>query len=294
MLDRKFFYDTVRSPLFRGALTPLQVEGIEAILDGWERRGLSNLHHLAYMLTTTYHETDRTMQPIEEYGRGEGKKYSNYYGRGFVQLTWLRNYQLFGKRLGVDLERDPDLAMRMDIAVDILFDGMMYGLFTGKKLIDYDFTTYEGVFSARSIINGDKNFPGPVGFKRRGDLIASYFSAFLKGLKEAHDAPSHPALAEVQAAPVTTTADPEYTAYLEHKSQIERETANSKPLWQSLVARYVVAGIVGWVAVKFKIESPPEYRDWAEGAVIAAMGAGALYGRSRATTYIRGIFSAKN
>lgn len=298
MLDRKFFYDTVRSPLFRGAMTPSQVEGIEAIFDEWDRRGLSNLHHLAYMLATTYHETDRAMQPVEEYGRGSGKKYGSYYGRGFVQLTWLRNYQLFGKRLGLDLENDPDLALRMDVAVDILFDGMMYGLFTGKKLIDYDFDSYEGAFEARAIVNGDKNFPTSTGFKRRGAMIASYHNAFLRGLKVAHEeapaAPQAPAEAGVQAPPKTDTADPDYAAYLAQKSQQEREAANSKPLWQSLVARYVVAGVAGWVAIKFRIDIPPEYRDWAEGAVIAIMGAGSLYGRARATTYIRGVFRAKD
>ncbi|TOE35570.1 hypothetical protein CGJ43_25525, partial [Vibrio parahaemolyticus] len=58
------------------------------------------LQYLAYVLATTYHETGHTMKPIEEWGKGQGRPYGEpdpetgqtYYGRGYVQLTWLANY----------------------------------------------------------------------------------------------------------------------------------------------------------------------------------------------------------
>lgn len=101
------------------------------------------------------------MQPVREIGQGRGKRYGLpdpvtrkiYYGRGFVQLTWAENYRNMGKRLGVDLYRNPDLALDRKIAARILIVGMIEGIFTGKKLSDYlnDRTTDYG--NARRIIN---------------------------------------------------------------------------------------------------------------------------------------------
>jgi hypothetical protein len=69
LLNGKFFFDTARLRLFDGKLKATQVAGLSAILDEWEE------HHagkddrwLAYVLATVHHETDRTMQPIKEYG----------------------------------------------------------------------------------------------------------------------------------------------------------------------------------------------------------------------------------
>jgi len=113
MINRKFFFDYARLTLFGGKLTSLQVSGMTAILDEWESKQTHNYtdnRHLAYMLATTFHETDKKMQPIEEYGKGRGRAYGRavapymkiYYGRGYVQLTWLSNYQKAATELGVD------------------------------------------------------------------------------------------------------------------------------------------------------------------------------------------------
>src|ERR1700722_20630129 len=85
------------------------------------------------------------MQPIEEYGKGRGMPYGKpdpttgqvYYGRGFVQLTWERNYKTMTDLLGVDFVNHPDLALELDNATNIMFIGMIKGLFTGKSLGDY-------------------------------------------------------------------------------------------------------------------------------------------------------------
>ena len=116
-INRPFFYNVVRQRPFPGMLTGSQVLGVEAIIGCWEASGLTDMRWLAYCLATTFHETARTMQPIEEYGKGRGLAYGVpagpwhlvYDGRGDVQLTWLDNYrkasaQLKARGFDVDLE----------------------------------------------------------------------------------------------------------------------------------------------------------------------------------------------
>lgn len=50
---------------------------------------------------------------------GDGVRYK---GRGIIQLTGRYNYQKFGKLIGVDLENNPELAARPDIAVRVALD----------------------------------------------------------------------------------------------------------------------------------------------------------------------------
>lgn len=192
MIDRKFFFDYIRTPLFKGSFKQSQVDGISAILDHWENNGFHDARHLAYMLATAYHETARTMQAIEEYGKGKGRKYGNkqkmsgvvytvpdkiYYGRGLVQLTWYENYELMGRLLGYDLLNKPELALDMKISIEIMFEGMMkaassFGDFTGKSLEHYFNDAVNDPVNARKIINGlDK-----------ASTIASYHNIFLKAI----------------------------------------------------------------------------------------------------------------
>ncbi|MEL6228907.1 MAG: DUF4231 domain-containing protein [Cyanobacteria bacterium J06627_3] len=48
---------------------------------------------------------------------GDGIK---YHGRGYIQLTGRANYSTYGKKLGVDLEENPDLAMDPEISAQVL------------------------------------------------------------------------------------------------------------------------------------------------------------------------------
>lgn len=135
-------------------------------------------HHLrqaAYMLATAKHETANTFAPIEEYGKGKGLPYGKpdrktglvYFGRGYVQLTWVKNYQTMGTVLGLPLYTQPDLALRYDVAYKIMSYGMTHGTFTGvalRRYINEGKTDYQ---NARKIINGTD----------KADLIAGYASA---------------------------------------------------------------------------------------------------------------------
>ena len=133
-------------------------------LDEWEKSwAKSDDRWLAYMLATAHHETDRTIRPIAEYGKGKGHPYGKpgkdgqpAYGRGYVQLTWDYNYEKADAKLGLKgaLIKNYELALRPDIAAAVMFYGMTEGWFTGKKLSSYFNKTTEDWVNARRIING--------------------------------------------------------------------------------------------------------------------------------------------
>src|ERR1700760_1957930 len=75
-INRGFFFTHVRRMLFSNVLQQPQVDGMNAILDGWEAKYTADDDRwLAYALATTYHETDQHMQPIDEYGKGSRMPY---------------------------------------------------------------------------------------------------------------------------------------------------------------------------------------------------------------------------
>src|SRR5687767_14241793 len=125
MIDRKFFYQRIRDLKLFGSLTQAQVKSMDTIINEWDKLCDTDLRRLAYMFATIYHETAKTMLPIEEYGKGKGHPYGNpvkgklYYGRGYVQLTWQSNYRRMGELLGVDLVNHPELALDPAIACRI-------------------------------------------------------------------------------------------------------------------------------------------------------------------------------
>jgi hypothetical protein len=155
MINRDFFFDQVNLRLFGGKLSVKVKGNLTQILDYWEKTmSAKDDRWLAYALGTAHHETDRTFGPIREYGLGKGKKYPPYYGRGLVQLTWDYNYKKMGDKLGVNMLKNPDLALDLKYAIPIMFIGMEEGSFTGKKLSDYFNKSKEEWVQARRIING--------------------------------------------------------------------------------------------------------------------------------------------
>ncbi len=180
-INREFFFDHARSHLFGGKLKQGQVDGLTAILDYWDAHlAAKDDRWLAYALGTAYHETDKSMGPIREYGRGRGHKYGKatpphgeaYYGRGLVQLTWDYNYKAMSAVVGADLMKHPDLALDLKYAVPIMFVGMEKGTFTGVGFGRYFNPTTANWTGARRIINGTD----------KAQLIAGHAKGFYAAL----------------------------------------------------------------------------------------------------------------
>lgn len=229
-MDRKAFFDALRrrgSGLFGTSLSQGQVRGVEAILDEAERRG-TPIFHLAAILSEVYHETGGQMQPVKEtvYANSKDRNPSDatvikrldtafakgqltwvrkpywrqgWFGRGLVQVTHEDNY----RKLGLSKES----ALDLKTSVRATFDGMERGLFTGKKLADYDYLVTRSpdvagykYYASRAIINGDT--------AGNGAMIASYAKAFEKALRDAGYTGKVP---QPSAIPIPTPkpADPE-------------------------------------------------------------------------------------
>ena len=165
-----------------GSLSNSQTNGLKTIIDFIQKdTTVTDSRYAAYMLATCYHETGKTFLPIEEYGKGKGKKYGlvdydtvkAYYGRGYVQLTWKGNYALFRSILKVDLVQHPELALEPEIAYHIMSIGMVNGSFTGVGLKRYFNADRNDPVNARKIINGVDC----------ANKIADYHNTFLAAIK---------------------------------------------------------------------------------------------------------------
>lgn len=193
MINRQNFFKSVRQSLFNGTLSQSQVLGMDMILNEYEKRNIKNARWLAYILATAYHETGYKMRPVlEKYSGSSAEKYFNnkygiesnpklavrlgnvkqgdgfkYRGRGLVQITGRANYEKFG------IADNPDLALDPKKAVEIIFDGMIKGLFTGKALMDYLIIGTDRPVYARQIING----------MDKAQTIKGYYDKFLIALQ---------------------------------------------------------------------------------------------------------------
>lgn len=198
--DRDYFFNCVRASLFNGHLSQSQVDGMNYVLDQWDKLWEANFprgdkRHLAYCFATIFHETAQTMRPIEEYGKGQGYSYGQptgpygqcYYGRGHVQLTWHENYVKAEQRLkpyGLDkaLEQHPELALEDETSCTILFDGMRDGWWTGVDLDKYINDSVEDPINARRVVNGTD----------KAETIAGYYWRFKDALQPLPEPPPPP------------------------------------------------------------------------------------------------------
>lgn len=188
MQDPGAFFTGVRK--VTGSLNQTQVDTINRFLSSASHWPLS---WLAYGLATAWHEA--RFEPVEEIGKGRGKKYAAPgarsdgtigpvyggqapYGRGFVQTTWVDNYEWLDRAASAaglikpgDLLADFNLALRPDIAAFALIKGMEDGAYTGRSLatcLPGERGTQPQFEEARRIINGTD----------RKTLIAGYALQF--------------------------------------------------------------------------------------------------------------------
>ncbi|WP_287751524.1 glycoside hydrolase family 19 protein [Microcystis sp. M046S1] len=197
-VDRDEFFTAFESQ-FNRQLTASQKQGYNAIFDYWDKSNLDDNRWLAYVLATAFHETGEDMQPVREgfastdqgsinavtslYNRGIiGENYAlpeangkSYFGRGLVQITWGDNYKKLGQAIGIgnQLYDNPSLALNMEVAVKILFVGMVDGLYAPvHSLRKYFFEDRTDWVNARRIIN----------WLDKADLVAGYGQKFFKCL----------------------------------------------------------------------------------------------------------------
>jgi len=131
-----------------------------------------------------------------------------YRGGGLPQVTGRAMYAKIGKLIGADLVGHPDYILEIDVAVAAMFEGMIDGLFTGKKLSDFLNATATDYRGARAIINGD--------VKANGDKIAGYAREFEAALKTAgytgqkpKELPPPPVPDAPKPAPIPQSSPPE-------------------------------------------------------------------------------------
>jgi predicted chitinase len=182
-MNKQAFYAALRqrnSGVFGTSLSARQVEGIEALLDEGAHLPLS---HLAHVLGEVHHETGGGMYPIKEtvfrshknqnptdaqviarldaawakgqlpwvqapYWRG------GFFGRGQIQLTHETNYRKFAPIVGANLVAHPSKALDLPVSARIAVMGCERGMFTGKRLADYDRPAGFDHMNARRVVNG--------------------------------------------------------------------------------------------------------------------------------------------
>jgi len=206
-MTRAAFYAKMRHDVALGSLSQKQVDGTEALLAATEGQPIT---YRAYLLATAWHETAFTMQPIHEYG---GRKYFDKYdtgklakalgntpeadgdgflyrGRGYVMITGRANYAKAGMALGLDLLRNPDLALQPAIAAKILVRGCVEGWF-GARLSNFLPGDYVG---ARHAVNNSDHASTIAGYARD-------FEAALSLLPDAPTSNSKPTTSNSVAKP---------------------------------------------------------------------------------------------
>lgn len=185
-----------------GRLNQSQVDALNHIVGEIDKDKSISYPQAAYILATIWHETDKTMLPIAEYGKGKGRLYGTwyrnskgqlyafkdgskttvylfdeyphlYYGRGETQNTWFDNYERLSKVFGVDFLRNPDLLLTQEWSTKVTLYAMKTGLYTGKKLSDYIYQSKKDYVGARRIINGTD----------KAKLIAGYADMFERALR---------------------------------------------------------------------------------------------------------------
>lgn len=228
-MNRSAFFAALRGgAMFPKGFTQKQVLGLDAILDEAVARRVS-VFHLAAILGEAYHETGGQMEPVKEtvyasskdrnpsdatvikrldtaFAKGQltwvKKPYwrEGWFGRGLIQVTHEENY----RKLGLTKES----ALDLKASVRAMFDGMERGLFTGRKLADYDYLVTRNpdvpgykYYQSRAIVNGD--------MAANGAKIATYSQAFERALVAAGYG-QHGVVPDTPAVPERPSLPPDF------------------------------------------------------------------------------------
>lgn len=161
-----------------GSLNQQHVDNINLIVSTAQDNNL-DYNQTAYCLATAWHETNATMLPVveaywlSESWRKKNLRYYPYHGRGYVQLTWEKNYKKAGDILGFDFVKNPSWVQIPKYAAAILVAGSRDGWFTIYSLKDFINKKEKDYVGARKVINGTDD----------AKLIAGYARIFEKALR---------------------------------------------------------------------------------------------------------------
>ena len=160
-----------------------RVASAAAIIQAAQDRQLTKAQ-IAYVLATAEHESD-SFNTLEEYSKGD--QYDGradlgntqpgdgvrFKGRGYVQLTGRLNYTKYTEKTGLELVKLPIILMnRAALSVFVIVDGMMHGVYTGRRLDQFVNNQKQDFFNARQVVNGHD----------RADKIAAQADDWLKSL----------------------------------------------------------------------------------------------------------------
>lgn len=223
---------------------------------GTFKPGRENLNYSVSALISKFSRSRISAADAERYGRKSGQKANQsaianliyggawglanlgnklagdgwrYIGRGLVQITGRKNYARYG------IADDPERATALEMAVHILVDGMVNGVFTGKKLSDFMTPAGFNPEAARAVVNG----------KDKASLIARHYDSILAALTKAK--------VDASAMPVTIKAK---DAAVEQLRDVSEVKTTDVPAAESPIAKTfyglggagVVASVVGAVA----------------------------------------------
>lgn len=262
-----------------------QLDGLDALLAAAEADGeITDLRWLAYMLATVKHECADTWKPIEEYGKGKGRKYGNpvtvtdadgtsytnaYYGRGYVQLTWDYNYRNMGKVLKNRLLYEPQLALQPAVAYAIMSYGMRNGSFTGARLSRFINENGCDYLNARKIINGLDQAQRIAGYAvkleqvLRESVVAAAPGVPVPGASPAPEPPQGDRFT-VAVAGLNIRSGPDAGQPLVPGGPLPRGTLvaglEDRDGWKRVAVQGTVngaAGIAGWVSARYLLAAVP-------------------------------------
>lgn len=135
-------------------------QSVEMIVRTCIDNGITDHRQIAYVLATAEHESHNFTAPEENWGRKQAVdlRYfggEEYYGRGFVHLTHVNNYERLGQSLGIgrELAEHPERAAEAEIATRVLVVGMRDGMF-GVRLSDNINADRVDYRQARASVNG--------------------------------------------------------------------------------------------------------------------------------------------
>ena len=146
---------------FKTTLTKAQGDAWRFIATECDAMVITDANQVAYILGTVWNECRfksikeiRAKQGTEVWKLQERYWHTGYYGRGFSQLTWSKNYKKFSPLVGRDLVKNPDDVLLPAVGAKIIVTGMAFGMFTGKRLSQYFTPSIRDWMGARSIVNG--------------------------------------------------------------------------------------------------------------------------------------------